>query len=87
MGHHKKLHSSFARRSNENWLYDRVAGYDSLNSTSFSINGFWLSVTGGEGAPPKTTFAPLIFSKIIERTIETIAHCFKKTMVYCLLPP
>ena len=46
-----------------------MASYDLLrsmvtNQIAFDQQGkYWLSATGGQGAPPKTTFAPLKFSK------------------------
>ena len=48
---------------------------------------FWLSATGGQGAPPKTTFAPLKFSKNNRKNNRNNILLFRKTMVYCLLPP
>ena len=44
----------------------------------------WLSATGEAGGTPQNDFCP---PKIFEKTTETTAYCFEKTMVYCLLPP
>ena len=73
----------------------------SISSLCFSKDGtfreqisnslFWLSATGGQGAPPKLFcplkgVCPLKFSKTIERTIETIAYCFIKQW-FIVFPP
>ena len=47
-----------------------------LTSEISGYSGFLLQGGGEQGAPPKATFAPLKFSKTIERTIETIAYWF-----------
>ena len=51
----------------------------------------WLSATGGGGggsAPPpkKRLFPPKIFKKTTERTIETIAYCFKNNGLLSFAP-
>ena len=81
-------HSYSIRQIN---LYNKVLFHYS-SSAKFGNNlAFCYRGAGGapqnDFCPPKDVSPPKIFKKTIERAIETIAYCFKKTMVYCLPPP